>query len=1140
LGNPSVRIRPIISLACWLSLALLHTFVRGGWNDRIQGLPVLDRYSLHQLGQDSLPISGAQDDKGRLFFGANDLLVFDGIHWKRYSGPPHLSYIYLGAEHRVWVGGLDEIGYFDEDATGSYHYHTLAPQLPPDKSHFGPIWGIASLESRVYFFSTDCLLCWDGRKFTFQEYPTQRRLFPLRLGKEVWFVHPETGLYQITEAGPKLVQPASAITYGSTIYLYREGGELRVIGNEGIFTVGHPDSPLSPPELGAFGNEGRVSGVIPLPDGNYFIGSVNRGLAVISARGEIIHRFDQMSGLPGSVVMPLFLDREDGLWVSDREGLYRLDASGASSLFNERNGLVPGVTLEIAPQAAGLWVLNTSMVHKLEFSEQSTARFAALPVNTAGYGSILPWDQGLLLTKFQTLDLYHEGHISTEVRKPIGTLSSLWAYRHLPRSIIYRCDQSLYRLSENTAGGRIDEKLVQLPDYAEIQTEDDFGRLWLSTYKSGIIMFDPGMKTTRTFIDDQLAEGSHRYAALDGRAECIYFASNDVCYRIDARSLQRTRLGMAGGASLHRLRLSTDGTRLYALFTRTFPGGIERSGLGYFSLNETVDLGKWTELVAPGLERIGPTTALYCRSEEGTDALWIGGSDGILRVRPEALQPVHAPAALFLRGLTERENGGGISVFPYAKHKVGVHVETTEPMARATLLFETRLGGEDAPWSPPSARDSYEFSNLREGDYTFAVRSVNPAGMTSPVAEYRFRILPPWYRTNWAYGGGLLTLAAGVFALVRVRERRARERQAELERLVTERTAELVKANAAKDEFLAGISHEIRNPMNGVVGLTTAIDTSGLDEASRQRFTYLRHCATHLSNLLEDILDFSKVQAGAVTLDLKPFAPRALAESLTAITATESQQAGVPVETAVAPEVPGWLLGDAARIRQILLNFIINALKYAGRGEVCLTVWTRPVVAGQSEVTFAVSDDGPGLSAEEQKKLFTRFERGSAAREKRVSGAGLGLALCRQLAEKMGGKIWVESEPGHGATFFLALTLPVAEAPEKVAADLPETVQVKGTALVVDDEDYNRLALASHLAALGFSTVLAGEAEQALAEAKARKFDAVFLDFDLPGRPGPDIARALRLLPSYPLEVPIIAPRPSTLRRSGPSAWKPA
>ena len=435
-------------------------------------------------------------------------------------------------------------------------------------------------------------------------------------------------------------------------------------------------------------------------------------------------------------------------------------------------------------------------------------------------------------------------------------------------------------------------------------------------------------------------------------------------------------------------------------------------------------------------------------------------------------------------------------------------------------LIQTRL--DDGEWSSPAPRRSFEYTNLSEGKYRFEARAVNSAGMASAASALEFTILPPWYRSGGAYTGYAAGLALGVFGFIRLRERRIHSRNRELETLVARRTDELVKANAAKDEFLASVSHEIRNPMNGVIGIAESFKTEGLDPESRHKFHLLRQCAGHLSSLLEDLLDFSRVQAGAVELESKPFDLTELMASVTALSSAESEKRGIPVEIAISPNVPRQLTGDQRRIRQILLNFVNNALNFSNHGEVSVTVWCKTAGPRLTEVFFAVTDEGPGISEEEQKKLFTRFERGTAAKHARVPGTGLGLALCRTLAGQMGGRIWLESELGAGSSFYFSAPFQTAEA----ATPPPPPVPLAGglqSALVVDDEEYNRIALADLLESLGFNVQSAAGGPEALALASRSNFDVIFLDCAMPALSGLEVARAIRALPGQSARALILA-----------------
>lgn len=356
-------------------------------------------------------------------------------------------------------------------------------------------------------------------------------------------------------------------------------------------------------------------------------------------------------------------------------------------------------------------------------------------------------------------------------------------------------------------------------------------------------------------------------------------------------------------------------------------------------------------------------------------------------------------------------------------------------------------------------------------------------------------------------------LIIGIASLLHlISARHLRERAKELEDMVRARTAELTKANAAKDEFLAGISHEIRNPMNSVIGLTASIDSTKLDPESRRRFEILRNAAAHLSSLVENILDFSQLQNVSITIAQQSFDLLSLIESISAITATESAKSGIPVETIVAPGVPRYVVGDAARIRQILLNFVDNALRYAGRGTVELTVRSRKTEKrDHAEIVFAVSDNGPGIPAGEVETLFSGFTRGAFVHGRKPAGIGIGLSMCRILAEKMGGRVWVDTAVGQGSTFSFSVVLRMSERPALPThvGELQSSAAKVFDALIVDDEEYNSIAMAALLEPLGYVTKQMNNFVAALLEARRIRFDLVVVDLDIAGGEGIRLAREL-------------------------------
>ncbi len=486
------------------------------------------------------------------------------------------------------------------------------------------------------------------------------------------------------------------------------------------------------------------------------------------------------------------------------------------------------------------------------------------------------------------------------------------------------------------------------------------------------------------------------------------------------------------------------------------------------------------------------------------NTLAIAGSNGCTQISLSYFSNTYLPYRPII-AMSQREeesflsNDNATIRLPAGRDTIRYFINSNRIYWKQRVKFAYRLLPDSTEWTDLDPAQEVDIQRIAAGKHTLEIESQSLAG----TATTRYTIIRPphWYASRWAFGAYGLSLMGATAGFFVWRTRRLRERARVLEERVAQRTTELKKANEAKDEFLASMSHEIRNPLNGVIGLSSMLQESVQTERDRRLTESLRACADQLRLVLDDVLDFSVIERGEVQVQLAPFNPAAAIHAAVVSVDAKLERTRVTFGPKLSDGL--WLRGDAGKLRQIVSNLVSNAHKYGVPPEAKVDARLH-----EGCLVVTVSNSGPDIPPDDQPRIFGSFERGRSAAHKHVRGAGLGLTISARFARAMGGDITVKSETGL-TSFTVSLPMPLVEAPANGGSD--SAPGNRGTALAIEDEPYNRLVLGHILGGLGFEVEWAQTGAEALDIVRSgRAYALIFTDWMLPDMEGGELVREIK------------------------------
>ncbi|WP_457066535.1 hybrid sensor histidine kinase/response regulator transcription factor [Hymenobacter sp. UYAg731] len=857
----------------------------------------------------------------------------------------------------------------------------------------------------------------------------------------------------------------------------------------------------------------------------------------------------------------LLRDREGNLWATSANGLTQYPPDARFALFGTLDGL-PGAKVYALAKARGTsgdyWVGTNNGLALLHPGPFPATRCRVLPSRTP--------------------DTYNI--IRAVLERANG---DVWAGATKGGTAIWSPRQARW-LSLNT----------QIPELSDATVaslaEDRHGRIWLATETQGLIVYDPATAHYQQYVGPTLAGARRVMKLLRSRTGTIWLGTENLGL-LEAQETAPARPGTLPGLRFRTVAPRPVGAEPLSVFSMSEDGHgrlwLSSFGEGMFCYNPAhaaaglrpvplrdvpgahVNNPYFVQCDASDAVWLGTTRGLLCYTpatgrqdffgrEEGfigqetginavlaepNGVLWAGTVFGLMRYTPAGAHPNRVPPRPQLTGFRLFMHDTVLlphTRLPHRLNYLTFDYGATSLTTPGRVRYQYRLAGFEQRWNGPSAARSATYTNLPPGDYQFEVRAANENGLWSPrPAVFPFRVQPPWWRTWWAYllyAAGFACMMYAVRAYTRDRERERADRQ--LERQALQHLQEL---DRVKTDFFTNVSHEFRTPLTLILGPAEELATGPADPAVRRQAGLVLRNARKLLTLINQLLDLSKLEAGALhpvfTQGDVVLTVRQVVASFDALAV--GRQIAL---TCQAPAQPVPLVFDAAKLEEILTNLVANALRFTpagGRVTVSVTEEPATAIAPVGSVSIAVQDTGSGIAAEDVPYLFDRFfQANNPGSEARPTGTGIGLALVRELTMLHGGTVAVVSQPGTGSTFTVQLPhgLPVAPASEVPASMAGPTtpssaypplapllvsdsseadVSIQSAAepalvLVIEDNDEVREFIHSTLAPAGYRLLLAATGDAGLALARAEVPDLVVSDVMMPGLDGYQVCTQLK------------------------------
>ena len=995
-----------------------------------------------------------QDQNGFMYAANGEgILEFDGGSWRwiRSPGQSSVRTVVVDDHNVKWVGADRNLGYLAPDSLGFLQFKSLKDKIPSSHPLTANVWQVFPENNRILFFTDNMIYSYREGQFHIIPHPGPGPIHrEYQVNGTVYVSISGEGMFKITgeslQSIPggglfKNVRPTVALPYGSDAVLF-------VSKASGLFvydgaTVTHMEN-----EVETYLKQNNLYAGQRLPDASYAFATLRGGVVIMDKHGKFVKTVTKEDGILNNQVHGLAVDSQNGLWMALQTGISRIEPFLPYRFFDTTSGL-EGTVSAIERHQGKLYVGTFDGLFVLDSHPGANAgKFRRIEEITVGCFDLLSTANGLFAATANGVFLISEKEIF-KINNILGVRAMCRSKRDSNR-IFTGHMHGLSTIYFKYGKWQKEKDLGQIKeDIFSITSEDD-GTLWLGTSSHQVVRVrfpqsgngEEVIAMERPLIDrfaDGLPEASTKVYLIDKEILTTSGGGGGPLFKLDAGTgtfFPEAHFGNKFGLdtlSVYPIAYQNNGRYILLesvpINGKTFRFSALKNDSGTYSVKRVYDEGF----------RSTTQTRLFWDDEQ---ILWSGGED-LVRYDLETTYNFKPSFATYIRKVTIGQDsiiyGGDTStvfapVLQYANNDLRFEFAAPDFMDPGANRYQYRLAGTDTKWSDLTAETKKEYTNLSEGNYQFLVKAQNMHGAIGTVGTFNFEILPAWYRTWWAYVLYILLVAGFLWTLLRWRSRQLKAKNRALEKLIAVRTSEvrhqanqlkiqaekLQELDRAKSRFFANISHEFRTPLTLIKGPIEQLERNFTERLNRETVKMIRRNANRLLNMVNQLLDLSKIDEGS--LKLSPTEGdvykclRAASSSFNSHAAQRNMDYRVQI-----PQTLLWASFDRDKLENIIYNLLGNAFKFSGDGSVISFICEY----SEYGLQILVSDTGKGIPEEKLPFIFDRFYQIDSGYTREKGGSGIGLSLSKDLVELMDGTIAVTSEMGKG-TFF-TVQLPIQE-----------------------------------------------------------------------------------------------------------------